>query len=76
MKRSELFLSFILVPIDFIMIVLAGMTAYHIRFSDFTRDIRPVIFELPFSYYFNSLLIIATLWLVIFAFSGLYNIKT
>lgn len=76
MKRSELFLSFLLIPIDFIMIVLAGLSAYYIRFADFARDIRPVVFELELGQYLKAVIIVACLWLVIFALSGLYNIKT
>ncbi len=76
MKRSELFFSFLLVPLDFIMIVLAGVSAYYIRFSEFTREIRPVIFNLPFHSYFKIVLFIALLWILIFALAGLYNIKS
>lgn len=75
MKKSELFFTFLLVPLDFIMIILAGLSAYYIRFAQFTTGIRPVIFNLPFGGYFKILIIIAVSWLVIFAFAGLYNIK-
>ena len=57
------------------MIVLAGITAYYIRFSEFTRDLRPVVFDLSFTSYLKILLLIASLWLVVFALAGLYNIK-
>ncbi len=76
MKRSELFFSFLLVPLDFLMIFLAGVSAYFIRFSDFTTNIRPAIFELPFNNYIKITLLMAFLWLPIFAFAGLYNIKS
>ncbi|PLX28069.1 hypothetical protein C0583_02450 [Candidatus Parcubacteria bacterium] len=75
MKRSELFFSFLLVPLDYIAIVLAGLTAYYIRFADFTTSIIPAIFTLPFRDYLNALFLIALLWVIIFAFLGLYNIK-
>jgi len=75
MKKSELFFSFLLVPLDFTMIVLAGISAYYIRYAKFLTDIRPVIFDLHFPYYFNIVLLIAFLWLIVFAFAGLYNIK-
>lgn len=76
MKRSELFFSFLLVPLDFLMIVLAGISAYYIRFAEFTTEIRPVIFNLPFGDYFKITAVIALFWLVIFAFAGLYTIKS
>ncbi|MDD5071605.1 MAG: sugar transferase [Patescibacteria group bacterium] len=75
MKRSELFFTFLLVPLDFLMIILAGVSAYYIRFAEFTTEIRPVIFNLPFPAYFKAVLLVAFLWVVIFAFSGLYNVK-
>jgi len=76
MKKSELLFSFLLVPLDFIMIVLAGITAYQIRFSKFTTDIRPIIFNLNFADYLKVLMLIAVAWIIIFAFAGLYNIKS
>lgn len=76
MKKIELFFSFILVPIDFILLVLAGVSAYYIRFSDSFTGVRPVIFDLPFSEYFKALLFVAALWLIVFALSALYSNKT
>ncbi len=76
MKRLELFFSFLLVPLDFVMIVLAGISAYYIRFAEITTEIRPVILELPFLNYFKAVLLIAFLWIIIFALSGLYNIRS
>ncbi len=75
MKKSELFFSFLLVPLDFAMIVLAGISAYYIRYAKFLTDIRPVIFDLPFAYYLNAILLVAFLWLIIFALAGLYSIR-
>lgn len=57
------------------MIILAGVSAYYIRFAEFTTEIRPAIFNLPFGNYLKILMIIAVLWLIIFALSGLYNIR-
>lgn len=75
MKRSELFFSFLLVPLDFIMLVLAGLSAYHLRFAKIATDIRPVVFDFEITSYFKILLIISVLWLAVFVFSGLYRIN-
>lgn len=75
MKKSELFFSFLLVPLDFLMIILAGISAYYLRFTNVAAEIRPVIFSLPFGDYFQILFLIALAWLIIFALAGLYNIK-
>jgi len=76
MKRSELFFSFLLVPLDFAMIVLAGISAYYIRYADFFQQFRPIIFDLEFKGYIKIVLLIAFFWLIIFALAGLYNIKS
>jgi len=76
MKKAELTFSFLLVPIDYIMVVLAGLSSYYLRFADFTTDIRPIMFALPFKEYLPIILIIALLWIVIFAFTGMYSIKS
>lgn len=75
MKKSELVFSFLLLPLDFLMIILAGISAYYLRFTALATEIRPVIFSLPFGEYFRILLLIAVAWLLIFALAGLYNIK-
>lgn len=75
MKKSELIFSFLLVPLDFLMIILAGVSAYYLRFTALATEIRPVIFNLPFGEYFQILSLMAAAWLVIFALAGLYNIK-
>ncbi|MDD4332795.1 MAG: sugar transferase [Patescibacteria group bacterium] len=78
MKKSELFFSFLLVPLDYIMLVVAGIFAYYIRFAKLITDFRPVIFtnNLPFGVYLNIVFFVAFIWLIVFALAGLYNIKT
>ncbi len=74
MKKSELVFSALLVPIDFLMLVSAGLTAYFLRFQALD-DLRPVIYEIPFYWYLNILLIISFFWLIIFSLAGLYSIS-
>ncbi|MFA5163162.1 MAG: sugar transferase [Patescibacteria group bacterium] len=76
MKKIELFFSFLFIPVDLIMIILGGLSAYYLRFSNFSTGIRPVIFDLPLAEYFPSLLVIAFIWTLVFIFSGLYRIKS
>ncbi|MDD5527985.1 MAG: sugar transferase [Patescibacteria group bacterium] len=76
MKRSELFFSFLLVPLDYLMIVLAGVTAFYLRYSDFFKALRPVTFNLKFNAYLNIVLLLAIFWLIIFAMAGLYAIQS
>lgn len=58
------------------MIVMAGITAYNLRYAEFITELRPVIFELPFGGYLRVLMVVAFLWLIIFAFAGLYSIRS
>ncbi|MDA3840653.1 MAG: sugar transferase [Patescibacteria group bacterium] len=76
MKRNDLFFSFLLVPLDYIMIVLAGVSAYYIRYAEFVTNLRPILFDLSFNEYFRALVIVAFIFVVVFAFAGLYVIKS
>ena len=76
MKRSDLTFSFLLIPIDYLMVILAGISAYYLRFADFATDIRPIMFALPFNNYLSIILMVALLWVVVFAFTGMYSINS
>ncbi|MFA6547840.1 MAG: sugar transferase [Candidatus Magasanikbacteria bacterium] len=73
MKRFELTFAFLQVPIDYLALVLAGFTAYSLRFAGFVTAIRPVIFNLSWPKYWPTVFVVAAVWIVIFAFSGLYS---
>jgi exopolysaccharide biosynthesis polyprenyl glycosylphosphotransferase len=77
MKKSELIFSTLLVPVDFLMILIAGIVAYFLRTSPLVAEWRPVLFSLnlPFSRFLIILIIAAIFTLVIFALSGLYKIR-
>ncbi len=76
MKKTELSFSVALIPIDYAVLVLAGISAYYLRFSNWAASRWPIVFNLPFSEYLNSVLLISFLWIIIFALSGLYQIKS
>lgn len=75
MKKSESSLSVLLVPLDFILLFLAAISAYKIRYSQWWMEIRPIVFNLSYSEYLNNALIVAFLWLIVFAVAGLYQVK-
>lgn len=75
MKRSELFFSFVLLPVDFAMIVAAGLSVYFLRYSDWFIALRPVIFNITLTEYLKLAVLVALLWLPIFALAGLYTIR-
>jgi exopolysaccharide biosynthesis polyprenyl glycosylphosphotransferase len=76
MKRSELIFGALLVPVDFLMFVAAGMTAYFLRVSPLVVKWRPVLFtlNLPLERYLLLLLAVSFFGILIFAVSGLYKI--
>ena len=57
------------------MIVLAGISAYHIRASEMATEIRPILYNLPFSEFVLSLMVVSLTWLIIFAVAGLYRAR-
>lgn len=73
MKKFELSFAFIQVPLDFLAIVLAGFAAYTLRFTEYMRSIRPILFNIPWNKYWPIVLLVAGAWVIIFAFSGLYK---
>ena len=75
MKRSEILLMILQVPIDFLMLVLAGFSAYSLRFSPWIVSIKPVIFGLQLSEFLNIVGVFAVVWLFIFAVLGLYSVN-
>jgi len=75
MKKADLVFSALLVPVDFVMLVLAGTFAYFLRFTKFFQNLRPIIFDLPFEKYLGLALVIAAFFLGIFALAGLYKIR-
>jgi len=76
MKKTEIFFSTLLIPVDFIVLLLAGISAYYLRFAPVSTDVRPIIFNLPFPAFFRSLILISILWLLIFALAGIYRIRS
>ncbi len=75
MKKSELFFTAIQVPLDFVMILLAAAFTYFLRFTEFTKEIRPVMFDLSFSKFITLILIVASGILIIFAILGFIILK-
>jgi exopolysaccharide biosynthesis polyprenyl glycosylphosphotransferase len=75
MKRSELFFSALQVPVDFVMIVLAALTAFIIRDIPQIVTLQPKLYNFPFDIYIKIILIITPVFLVIYALNGLYDIR-
>jgi len=75
MKRSELFFSAIQVPVDFLMIVLASLTAFSIRNIPQILALKPKLYDYPFNSYLQVTAVVALMFLFIYAIEGLYRIR-
>src|SRR3989338_1837270 len=75
MKRLELAFTLLLIPLDFLALMLAAIAAFYLRFHPFFTKVRPVIFDLTLERYLGVVVGIAVLWLFVFAFSGLYTTR-
>ena len=69
-KRSELFFSLIMVPLDFLALVAAFVAAYIIRVKLTGRPVAHPIAAIDF---LHILLVVLPVWILIFALAGLYN---
>ncbi|MDQ5931520.1 MAG: hypothetical protein QG607_221, partial [Patescibacteria group bacterium] len=76
MKKTELMLTAILVPLDALMLFVAGIAAYGFRYTEFIIEIRRVTFYLPLAEYIKILFLIIPLWVLIYAANGLYSTDT
>ena len=74
MKRSEIFFMVLQVPLDFLLLVLAGISAFYLRFTNWAVSLKPVLFTLTLGDYLEIVSITALVWLLIFALSGLYSV--
>jgi len=75
MKKASIILTTISLPLDFLMLILAGITAYFLRFNTIFTKIKPVIFNLPFDRYLPIMFSVALGWIILFAIAGLYSVK-
>ena len=68
-KRSELFFSVILVPLDFLALLAAFVAAYIVRVK---LEGKPVAHPVPAADFVHIILILLPIWIIMFALSGLY----
>ncbi|MEK7084033.1 MAG: hypothetical protein AAB932_02275, partial [Patescibacteria group bacterium] len=73
MKRIELFLMAVRLPLDYAMLFLAGISAYGLRFTGWARSLRDIQFELSLGDFSEILLWVALAWVCLFAIVGLYS---
>lgn len=75
MKRSELFFSAIQIPVDFIMIVLAAISAFAIRNIPQVITLKPKLYDFSFHDYMQIVFFVVPLFILVYAIEGLYKIR-
>lgn len=75
MKRSELFFSAIQVPIDFAMIILAGLSAFVVRDVPQILILQPKLYSFPLNSYLKIIFLVTPILILIYAAEGLYDIR-
>ncbi len=73
MKKSQLILATISLPLDYLALILAGIIAYNLRYLPLVTNWLPVIFNLTWIKFFPLLAIVAISWIALFAIYGLYG---
>lgn len=71
MKRIDLFFLGVLVPVDYLALMLAALSSYALRFGPFSNYLATTV-TIPFGEYMGSATIFAFIFLIIFAVTGLY----
>ncbi len=73
MKRFQLFLMVIQVPLDFFLLLGAGISAYFLRFTSWALAIKSVTFGISLVDFIHRASWVALLSLIFFAIFGLYR---
>lgn len=76
MKKADFITNIILLPIDYLVLVLAAVSAYYFRFSFFITQFRPIFYDMSFYDYFNLSLQVSLFGIIVFIFSGFYKIRS
>jgi exopolysaccharide biosynthesis polyprenyl glycosylphosphotransferase len=73
MKRSEIFLMMLQIPIDICMLSLAIISAYYLRLTDWAVGLKPILFDMTLLQFFSQSLPVVGGMLCLFAAVGLYS---
>lgn len=73
MRIDRLFFTVAALPLDFLAVIAAGMTAWSLRLSTELREFRPIQFDIPPEDYFSLVAIAAGVTVFAIATMGLYR---
>ncbi|MFA5935589.1 MAG: sugar transferase [Patescibacteria group bacterium] len=75
-RRIDLAFTALLLPLDILALFGAGLGAYVLRFSRFATEIRPILQDVPFADYLQTVTLFVSIWIVLFAIAGLYSTRS
>lgn len=77
-KRSEILFGVLLVPLDFALLIAAGLAAYGLRITPWVQKLRPALFlpDLPLEEYVGLVVVVSLFVQGVFALLGLYAMRT
>src|SRR3989338_1926406 len=76
MRKSDLFFNVLRLPVDFLMLMGAGLATYFLR-TEILSSFRPVLFQfnLPFLRFLYLEVIVSLIFIGAYALAGLYSMK-
>ncbi len=75
MRKIDLTFTVLKLPLDFLALMSAAITAYALRFSKFFTTIRPILTNVPFEQYLITAGSLTLIWMLFFALAGLYSTR-
>jgi exopolysaccharide biosynthesis polyprenyl glycosylphosphotransferase len=75
MRRADLAFAALLVPLDYLALLAAASFAYSLRFAPWLTTYIPVQFALTYREYILTAMGVGLIYLLTFAFSGLYAVR-
>ena len=76
MKKADFITNIVLVPLDFILVLLAAISAYFFRFSEAISELRPILYDISFGNYLSLSVKVSLFAILVFAFSGFYTMRS
>ena len=74
-RRLDLTFTVLLLPLDAVALLCAAVSAYALRYSRFVTEVRPILQNVNFSEYLQTVWIFVIVWMALFALAGLYRMR-
>lgn len=75
MKKAELTVSALLVPVDFLVLLLSGFFAYRLRFDTSIAGLEPALYQISLEQFMAIVALVSIGWQVLLAWNGAYRAR-